>query len=116
MVRAWLLLASAALATSLLLSSISSSINITGATNAAQSSIFRSTDYNLGIAGGACNYSSTAFQNDMILRTFTNTNLILQSGSGGYGLKIDTANNISCSGNSTVPNITLGSNGERKYI
>ena len=34
----------------------------------------------------------------MILRTLTNTNLILQSGSGGYGLKIDTANHLSCSG------------------
>ena len=77
---------------------IANSINITGATNAAQSLYFRSTDYNLGIAGANGNYSSTALQNDMILRTLANTNLILQSGSGGYGLKIDTANNISCSG------------------
>ena len=30
---------------------IANSINITGATNAAQSLYFRSTDYNLGIAG-----------------------------------------------------------------
>ena len=82
--------------------SISNSINITGATNTAQSLMFRSTDYNLGIAGSAGNYSSSALQNDMILRTLTNTNLILQSGSGGHGLKIDSANNISCSGNINV--------------
>ena len=63
--------------------SISSSINITGATNAAQSLYFRSTDYNLGIAGGNGNYSGSALQNDMILRTIANTRLILQSGGGG---------------------------------
>ncbi len=91
--------------------SIRNSINITGATNAAQKLMFRPTDYNLGIAGGAGNYSSSALQNDMILRTLTNTNLILQSGSGGHGLKIDTANNISCSGTITATSLSGSGSG-----
>ena len=39
---------------------IDSNRNITGATNAAQSLYFRSTDDNLGIKGGNGNYSGSA--------------------------------------------------------
>ncbi len=79
-------------------------LNITGDTNAEQSLGFRSTEYNLGIAGGTGNYSSSAVAGDMILRTLANTGLIFQSGSGGYGLLIDGSNNISISGASTIGN------------
>jgi hypothetical protein len=74
---------------------IANNINITGATNAAQSLYFRSTDYNLGIAGGTGHFSSSAIAGDMILRTLVNTRLILQSGSTSYGLLIDTNNYVS---------------------
>ncbi len=73
---------------------IASNINISGATNAAQSLMFRSTDYNLGIAGGAGNYSSSAAANDMILRTLLGTRLILQSGSGGHAILVNSSNNV----------------------
>jgi hypothetical protein len=79
-------------------SSIANGLNITGATNQAQSLFFRSNGYNLGIAGATGNYSSSAAANDMILRTIANTKLILQSGSGGAGIIIDSANNTSILG------------------
>jgi hypothetical protein len=74
-------------------SSIANNLNISGATTQAQSLFFRSDNYNLGVAGAAGNFSSSAAANDMILRTVANTRLILQSGSGGAGLIIDSANN-----------------------
>ena len=73
---------------------VSSHININGNVNQAQSLYFRGNAYNLGIAGAAGNYSSSAVQNDMILRTLSGTNLILQSGSGSSALKINNNNNV----------------------
>ncbi len=73
---------------------MANNINISGATSAVQSLYFRSTYYNSGIAGGAGNYSSSAAANDMILRTLTGTRLILQSGSGGHAILINSSNNI----------------------
>ena len=74
------------------------SINIRSATNVACSLMFRTTDYNLGIAGANGNYSSSAVQNDMILRTLVNTNLIFQSGSGACAIKIDSSNTTNING------------------
>jgi hypothetical protein len=71
---------------------IANNINISGNTNAPQSLFFRSTDYNLGIAGAAGNYSSSAIAGDMILRTLANTNLYFQSGSGSHAFKVATNN------------------------
>ncbi len=80
------------------ISSIANGINITGATNQPQSLFFRGLGYNLGIAGAAGNYSSSAAVNDMILRTIANTKLILQSGSGASALIIDGSNNTTLNG------------------
>jgi hypothetical protein len=85
---------------------IADSINITGATNSAQSLLFRSTDYNLGIAGIAGNYSSSAAAGDMILRTLVNTNLMFLSGSGASAIYINSNNKIGI-GITTSLNSTL---------
>jgi hypothetical protein len=60
--------------------SVATSINITGATNVAQSLYFSRPDYNICIAGATGNYSASAIPNDMILRTLANTNLFLLYG------------------------------------
>lgn len=100
---------------------VSSNININGNVNQAQSLYFRGTDYNLGIAGAAGNFSSSAVQNDMILRTLSGTNLILQSGFGSSALKINNNNYVALNkilqlsvvpaDNRTVTETTIMNNG-----
>ena len=91
---------------------IANGINITGATNAPQSLSFRSTDYNLGIAGAAGHYSSSVVAGDMILRTLAGTRLTLQTGSGSYGLMIDSSNSVSIKNLlSVVGSLTVGGTG-----
>ena len=86
------------------ISSIANGLNITGATNEPQSLFFRSLGYNVGIAGAAGHYSSSAAANDMILRTIANTKLILQSGSGAGAIIIDSANNTTINGDLILKN------------
>ena len=81
---------------------IANGISITGATNAYQSLSFRSLNYNLGVAGGTGQYSTSAIQNDMILRTIPTTNLILQSGGGASAITINPSNNILLYNSTTV--------------
>jgi hypothetical protein len=51
---------------------------------------------NLAIATTAGAFSSSSAVNDMVLRSINR--LILQSGSGGYGVLIDTSNNVNMKG------------------
>ena len=95
---------------------VSSSLNATNYMNIIGSGavglMFKTTDYNLGIANGAGNYSSTALAGDMILRTLINTNLILQSSYNAAAIKINTSNNVlvynnlNVSGTTTLNNAT----------
>jgi hypothetical protein len=55
---------------------------------------FRGTDYNIGIAGQAGDYSTWSAQNDMIIRTLTGSKLILQSGNLGGCICINSGNNV----------------------
>ena len=83
--------------------SVNGGVNIfTTVTNDPVGITFKDTNYNIGIAGSANHYSSSAIAGDMIIRTIANNNLLLQSGGNGYGLKIDTANNVNCSGTVTA--------------
>ena len=75
---------------------IASGLNIYGPTNTYQSLSFRTSNYNLGVAGAATIYSNSVVQNDMILRTLPSTNLILQSGGGAAAFTINTLNNNEC--------------------
>jgi hypothetical protein len=62
--------------------------------------------YNLGVSlPNAALFSLAASTGDTVLRTKTNTNLLLQSGSGTYGILINGSNNILC--NSTSINGVL---------
>ncbi len=54
---------------------------------------------NLGIATEASGFSTSALAGDMVLRSLNR--LILQSGGGGYGILIDAANNVTCTGQSS---------------
>ena len=53
--------------------------------------------HNLGVATQNTAFSGSAAIGDMVLRSINN--LILQSGTGGHAIKIDTTNNVSCGGN-----------------
>ena len=53
--------------------------------------------HNLGVSTSGASFSASAATGDMVLRSINN--LYLQSGGAGHALKIDTANNISTSGN-----------------
>ena len=89
---------------------VSSSLNATNYMNIIGSGavglMFKSTDYNFGIASAAGNYSSTALAGDMILRTLTNTNLILQSSYNAAAIKINTSNNVLVYNNLNVSGTT----------
>jgi hypothetical protein len=56
--------------------------------------------YNIGVATTNAMFSNSAIINDMIIRSAGN--LLLQSGVGACALKIDTNNNISCTGTLTA--------------
>ena len=81
---------------------VANSININGATNAAQSLFFRNAEYNIGIAGTAGNYSSWAAQSDMVIRTLAGQKLILQAGIGTGAISINLVNNVGIGINSFI--------------
>lgn len=62
----------------------------------------------LGRAQVAGNYSTGAGAGDLILRSNTNKNLLLQSGSGFFGLIVNTANNVGI-GTAPVAKLTVAS-------
>jgi hypothetical protein len=63
---------------------------------------------NLAIATTAGAFSSSSAVNDIVLRSINR--LILQSGGGGYGILIDTNNNVACSGKMFVNSVILNIN------
>ena len=89
---------------------VSSTLNATNNINIIGSGpvslMFKSTDYNLGIASAAGHYSSAALTGDMILRTLTNTNLILQCAANNAAIKINTSNNVLVYNNLNVSGTT----------